>query len=33
VAGSFGIQSYVTSTSTALPVVFTYDNLSVVPAS
>ena len=32
-AGSFGIQSYVTSTSTALPVVFTYDNLSVVPAS
>ena len=32
-AGSFGIQSYVTGTSTALPVVFTYDNLSVVPAS
>ena len=28
-AGSFGIQSYVTGTSTALPVVFTYDNLSV----
>ena len=28
-AGSFGIQSYVTGTSTAVPVVFTYDNLSV----
>ena len=28
-AGSFGIQSYVSGTSTALPVVFTYDNLSV----
>ena len=31
-AGSFGIQSYVTGTSTALPVVFTYDNLSVTPS-
>ena len=31
-AGSFGIQSYVASTSTALPVVFTYDNLSVTPS-
>ena len=28
-AGSVGIQSYVSGTSTALPVVFTYDNLSV----
>ena len=28
-AGSFGIQSYVAGTATALPVVFTYDNLSV----
>ena len=31
-AGSFGIQSYVSGTSTALPVVFTYDNLSVTPS-
>jgi PKD repeat protein len=31
-AGSFGIQSYVAGSSTALPVVFTYDNLSVTPS-